>query len=196
MCFRNPAVNAFLLSFCATILLILTTFSTPFVSPFYFLHSSVDGGVRFGGWGWCMDSGACSSRGLGYHWESQIDHSLTYPLVFYPIAGFAVLATLSLLPILCSRSVRIYPFPAFSLLSLLAAITSFLAFLFSIILFGVASTRFHHGGYKASLGPANWMSLVAMCLWFILSLNSGCGTMCRGAFGGGGPYVTYVYPYY
>lgn len=43
-----------------SLLRILTTFSAPFIQIFYFVHSSVDGGVKFGLWGWCLDvDGSC-----------------------------------------------------------------------------------------------------------------------------------------
>lgn len=42
---------------------ILITFSVPFISNFYFLRSSVNGGVDFGVWGFCSTStDVCSKK--------------------------------------------------------------------------------------------------------------------------------------
>ena len=75
--YTNPAFYVFLASFTAFILLyeffimfyyvlntarMLTTFSVPLLSTFYFLHSTQANGVRFGMYGWCLDEGGiCSS---------------------------------------------------------------------------------------------------------------------------------------
>jgi hypothetical protein len=108
---------------------------------------------------------------LGYRWDPQIIHSLTFTLVFYPIGQFVIrasvtalsrpvvatgltlLALLSLLPVLFSKGLRMYPFPAFSLLSLLAAFWSLLAFVLMIVLWAIAKNRFHDDGIKTSWGP-------------------------------------------
>lgn len=86
----------------------LTTFSVPFVSAFNFLHADAAGGVRFGIWGWCLDQGGyCTSKkwvpciasfssgrltvalpcSLGFYYDPQIKHGLTYTLVFFPIGA-------------------------------------------------------------------------------------------------------------
>jgi len=194
----NPALPAFLLTLLAVVLLALDVFSTPFSEALYFLYTSAGGGVKFGIWGWCAESGdSCTRKSLGFHWDPQMIHGLTYLLVLYPIAlALTILALLSLLPVLCYRGLRMYPFPMFSLLSLVACIFSLLAFVFAIALFETARERFHADGVGASYGPLPWLSLAATVALILTSLNSGCGTMWRGSRS---PYLTYAeqaYPAY
>ncbi|EPQ52581.1 hypothetical protein GLOTRDRAFT_131813 [Gloeophyllum trabeum ATCC 11539] len=185
MTYNNPAFPVFVLTFGSFVLLILITFSVPFVSSFYFLHSSIAGGVRFGLWGWCLDDDTLciSPVKLGFDWNPQIVHGLTYLLVFYPISAiFAFFATLALIPLLCTRAIRLHSFPIYSLLMVAAAFTAFLAFICMIALFVIAMNRFHAAGYAARLGPAVWMSLVATIILIVMSFNSGCGTLLGESF--------------
>ena len=84
----------------------LTTFSVPLLSTFYFLHSTEANGVRFGMYGWCLDDyEICSSvkqvnwtcitpsiahrtvnYRLGYTWEPQLAVPISSALVLYPIS--------------------------------------------------------------------------------------------------------------
>ncbi|EIN09867.1 pali-domain-containing protein [Punctularia strigosozonata HHB-11173 SS5] len=184
----HPAILPFIFTLAAFVLLLLVTISTPVVHAFYFVHADTGGGVRFGIWGWCIDHGTCLSDRLGYRWDTQIIHSLTFTLVFYPIAtGFTFLALLSLLPVLLSKSLQMYPFPAFSLLSLLSFFWSLLAFIVMIVLWAVAKSRFHDDGIKTTWGPLPWMSLAATIVLLGITVSAGCGTLC----GRRAPYVTY-----
>lgn len=89
----------------------LTICSEP-ISPLYFLYTSEALGVRFGMWGWCLDTdGTCSDpwqyvqsffynvfssqfvHRLGYTWEPQLPNTITNALVFYPIS-FVVLPSI------------------------------------------------------------------------------------------------------
>ncbi|KZT23072.1 hypothetical protein NEOLEDRAFT_1136930 [Neolentinus lepideus HHB14362 ss-1] len=187
MTYDNPAFPVFVLTFGAFVLLILVTFSVPFVSSFYFLHSSISGGVKFGIWGWCLDDDTLciAPIKLGFDWEPQIVHPLTYLLVFYPISAiFTFFAMLSLIPLLCSRAIRLHSFPAYSLLMVASSFTAVLAFICMIALSVIAMNRFRQTGYSASLGPAVWMSLVATVILIVMSFNSGCGTLLGGTFTG------------
>ncbi|KZS92677.1 hypothetical protein SISNIDRAFT_455270 [Sistotremastrum niveocremeum HHB9708] len=172
----NPIPPAFLLTFAAFVLLILCTFSVPLVSTFYFLHADIAGGVKFGGWGWCLDNqGPCSgSAHVGYSWDPDIIVWLTKVMIFYPIG----------LP-------KMFPSPIYSILALISFITTFVAYIFTIALFVTAQHRFKRDGFHATYGPLFWMALVAMIILFLMTLNSGCGSVFRGRFGRASPYIAY-----
>jgi len=181
----TPHFFAFLLTSAAFVLLILITFSVPFISNFYFLRSSIAGGVDFGVWGWClMSNDTCSGKSIGYSWEPQLTFWLTQALVLYPVsAGLTFLTLLSLIPVLCShRHDRYYPTPLFSILALLSYLASFFAFIFMIALFSTGMKRFKDDGFGASFGPLPWMSIGATVALAIVALSSGCGLMCQGRF--------------
>ncbi|CAE6515967.1 unnamed protein product [Rhizoctonia solani] len=185
----NPAVLPFLLTLIAFIFTMLCTFTTPFNWNLYYLRSDIAGGLRLGGWGWCIEGGYCTSKALGYEWNPQVIVWLTKMMVWYPIADFFIFfSLLSLLPTIISKNARIYPSPIFSLLSVVAAFFSLLAFIFMISLFAVARNRFHRDGYESEFGPMPWISLVATILLIIVALMGGCGRMFRG---NKSPYVTY-----
>ncbi|QRV89732.1 SUR7/Pali family protein [Ceratobasidium sp. AG-Ba] len=185
----NPAVLPFLITLIALVFLILCTFTLPFNWNLYYLHADIAGGLRLGGWGWCIKDGYCTNKALGYSWDPQVIVWLTKMIVWYPIAAiFTLFALLSLLPTIFSKNARIFPSPIFSLLSLMAAFFSLLAFVFMIALFAVARNRFRRDGYSSNFGPMPWISLVATLLLIIASFMGGCGRMFRG---GKSPYVTY-----
>ncbi|KZT41805.1 hypothetical protein SISSUDRAFT_1042324 [Sistotremastrum suecicum HHB10207 ss-3] len=190
----NPIPPAFLLTFAAFVLLILCTFSVPLVSTFYFLHADIAGGVKFGGWGWCLDNqGPCSgSAHVGYSWDPDIIVWLTKVMIFYPIAtAFTFLAAASLLPLLCTGRPKMFPSPIYSILALISFITTFVAYIFTIALFVTAQHRFKRDGFHATYGPLFWMALVATIILFLMTLNSGCGSVFRGRFGRASPYIAY-----
>ncbi|KAI0955719.1 hypothetical protein AcV7_006308 [Taiwanofungus camphoratus] len=167
------------------VLLVLVTFSTPFIHVFYFLESSAGGGVKFGIWGYCLDlTETCLSLRLGYTFDPQITGTLPRVLALYPAAaGVTFLSLVTLMPLLCFPRLRRYPHPLFCLLSLLSFLLSLAAFVVMIYLFATARERFRHYGYSASFGPSVWMSLAAVPVLFVVALNAGCGTCLGGRFG-------------
>ena len=185
----NPALLPFLITLIALVFLILCIFSTPFNWNLYYLRSDIAGGLHLGGWGWCIDGGYCTNKALGYSWDPQVIVWLTKMMVWYPIAAiFTLFALFSLLPTLFSKNARIFPSPIFSLLSIMSAFFSLLAFIFMISLFAVARNRFRRDGYESEFGPMPWISLVATILLIIAAFMGGCGRMFRGSKS---PYVTY-----
>jgi len=183
-----------LLTLAALVLLALITFSVPFISDFYFLRSSTSGGTDFGVWGWCLvDGTVCSKKTLGYSWDPEIIHWLTQALILFPIsAAITLVSLISLIPTLCShRYDRYYPTPFFALSAFFAFLSAFLAFVFMIALFSTALVRFHHDGDTASFGPTVWMSIAATVSLLLVTLSSGCGSMCRGRYGRVSPYLAY-----
>lgn len=59
----------------------------------------------------------------------------------------------SLLPLLCGRKLAVHQYGLFSVLALLSFLSSFIAFIFTIAVWGTAHTRFRQAGYDASFGP-------------------------------------------
>ncbi|CAA7269631.1 unnamed protein product [Cyclocybe aegerita] len=170
--YANPAFYVFLVTFTAFILLLLTTLSIPLVSSFYFLYTSQANGVRFGMWGWCLDSdGTCSSPlQLGYTWEPEIAIPITKALVFYPISVIFTFFTMaSLMPVLCARNAR--SDKIFDIFAWLSFGTSALAFFFMIGMFDTARKRFERRGFDASFGNLPWMSLSATLLLLGVSIS-------------------------
>jgi hypothetical protein len=163
--YLNPAFYVFLTTFTAFILLLLITLSVPLVSSFYFLYSSQANGVRFGLWGWCLDSdGTCSSPlQLGYTWEPEIDTQITGALAFYPFSvALAFLTAMTLVPVLCFQ--RKFGDTAFLFLAWASMASSTLAFLFMAGIASVAKYRFEKQGFTASYGNLHAMSLASIFL--------------------------------
>jgi len=185
----------FLAALIACALLVLPIFSVPFISQIYFLHASIFGGVKFGILGWCTtNDGICTPKKFGYHFDPELTPILVMLHVFYPIAaGFALLTALSLIPALFSRHRHLYPFPVFSIVSLLAFLTAAAALGISLATWVTAIQRFHQNGLSATLGPAIWITIPAVVLLFIVAVNAECGMLCRGHAGRRRPHIIYTY---
>jgi len=141
-----------------------------------------------------LDNGTeCTPKTIGYHWDPQIIFWLTDTLALFPVAaGISLLATLSLVPILCShRRDRYYPHPMFAIFSLFAFLAAFFGTVFMFVLFTVALERFKHDGIAASFGPLPWMALGATAALLIVALSAECGGCCRGRYGRVSPYLPY-----
>ncbi|KAH8101030.1 hypothetical protein BXZ70DRAFT_937191 [Cristinia sonorae] len=188
-------VPILMLLLCAFVLLVLTTFSVPFIKPFYFFHSDVNGGVAYGTWGWCFDlSGVCSPKRFGWMWKPQFVPLLNQLLVLYPIAtGLTLICILVLMPVMCSRHSRLHPFPLLALFCLLAWLCSTAAFAASLTNWLIARQHFTQDGLDTHLGPLVWVSLGAMVALLIVAVNTSCGSLCRGHMGRrhSGIYFTY-----
>lgn len=113
-------------------------------------------------------------RRFGYYWDPQIVAILTRFHVFFPVgehlrfsfniqgltissrlsaAFITLIAALSLIPVMCSRHLKMYPYPLFSLLSLLSFLTSLVALIFALVTWIIAKQRFNKENISASLGP-------------------------------------------
>jgi len=164
--YLNPAFYVFLTTFTAFILLLLTSLSVPIVSSFYFLYSSQANGVRFGLWGWCLDSdGTCSSPlQFGFTWAPEIDTQITGALALYPFAAaFAFLTAMSSLPVLCFPE-RKFGDTVFRFLAWASMALTALAFLFMIGIASVAKYRFEQNGFTATFGNLHGISLASILL--------------------------------
>ncbi|THH31514.1 hypothetical protein EUX98_g2676 [Antrodiella citrinella] len=193
--FDRHTVPSFILLTCSLVLLVLTTFSVPFVKSFYFFRADINGGVTFGMWGWCFDlSGQCSPKQFGYVWVPQLTQILTKLLILFPAAaGLTLISMAVLTPVMFSRYSRMHPFPLFALLALATWLCSAAAFGISLANWLIARNRFHKSGVATSLGPLIWMDLGALVLLLIVATNASCGSLCRGHMGRrhSGVYFTY-----
>ncbi|KAJ3557608.1 hypothetical protein NM688_g1387 [Phlebia brevispora] len=175
----TPPFFIFLLTVAACTLLILVTFSMPFIHDFYFVHSSINGGIKFGLWGWCFDSdGSCTMKQFGYHFDPELIPILTKLFILYPIAaGLTLLTALTLLPVLFTTGYRWYPFPLFAWMALLSFLTSGAALGVATAAWVIAVHRFHEAGNSANLvsGPCIWMSAGATAALLLVSINAANG---------------------
>ncbi|KAI0787568.1 hypothetical protein C8Q74DRAFT_1366422 [Fomes fomentarius] len=184
----------------ALVLLVLITFSVPFVPIFYFLHSPASGGVKFGVLGFCAGldgGGTCAPKQatFGYEYGPQIMQPLPKILILFPAAaGLTLLGLLTLLPLLFSRrrDPR-WPYVAFGLLSMLAFLASAAGLGLSLWLFIGAKRRFQAEGFDADYGPSLWMSVAATAVLMLVAMNAGCGTCMGGRFGRQARHLAYTY---
>ncbi|OCH84328.1 hypothetical protein OBBRIDRAFT_764430 [Obba rivulosa] len=181
----DAAIPMYLATLGALVLLVLITFSEPFISAFYFLATDAAGGVRFGLLGYCLEAaGTCTPKKLGYSFDPQLIGSLTTPLILFPISAVFTLISLFLLFfIVCCHTWRRFPHPLFCFVSLLAFLTSLAGLAIALFLFITALVRFHRDGSSANLGPSIWMAIGATVLLFCVTLNAGCATCLGGRFG-------------
>ncbi|KAI0719380.1 hypothetical protein C8T65DRAFT_54013 [Cerioporus squamosus] len=159
----------------AFVLLILVTFSVPVTDDLYFLHSSIDGGVRFGVLGYCVESVSleCTRLRIGYRFEPELYYPLPRVLVLFPVAaGFAGLSTLLLLPSISPRYRDQRPSILYGIVSSAAFFSSAAAFAVAMWLFARAMRDFHDEGFTASFGPSIWMSLAATVVTLVVALHA------------------------
>jgi len=81
----RPATPGFIVTFVATILLAVVSFSTPLIKSVYFLKASlsvenIDGTVEFGTLGYCVTMSGlttCSSATVGYEFSEPLQSPLS-----------------------------------------------------------------------------------------------------------------------
>jgi hypothetical protein len=105
---------------------------------------------------------SCYTQLVSITFMVSVDCSLNFVHIILA-TGFTFLALLSLFPLIFTKGLRMYPSPMFSLLSLLSAIFSLLAFVFMIALFATALERFHDDDIGASFGPLVSQSFATFC---------------------------------
>ncbi|OSD06655.1 hypothetical protein PYCCODRAFT_1383799 [Trametes coccinea BRFM310] len=191
----SPAFLMFMATVANLALLVLVTFSTPFIQSLYFLRTDLDGGMSFGVFGFCFDlMQVCSGKELGYVHEPEIIGHLTTVFVLYPVAaGFMVLGAITLIPLMCYPREGGFLFVLFAFLSTFAFLATAAAFAVTVYLFTVAMHRLHAEAFTASYGPSIWIALAATALSLVISLNAGCGTCLGGRFGRQPRHLAYTY---
>ncbi|KAI0359777.1 hypothetical protein OH77DRAFT_1419103 [Trametes cingulata] len=191
----SPAFLMFMATVAALTLLVLVTFSTPFIQALYFLRSEVSGGVKFGLFGFCFElTETCIPKELGYHHEPELMPPLTTVLILYPVsAALTLLGALILIPLMYTRRDRSILYAVFAVLSTLAFLAAAGAFGVTMYLFTVAMRRFHAEGFTATYGPSVWIALAATALLLAIALNAGCGTCVGGRLGRQPRHLAYTY---
>jgi len=189
----SPALPGLLLCLIACILLVFTCVSAPVWDDIYFLKIKSGGTTVFktGVFGYSQQ-GHKSGIHVGYVIPTQylgVDNdgfahgtlkALTGVMILHPIAaGFSGLAVIfGLCGSAYSRVGTIF----MTLSAALAAVLTFVLFVIDMTLWGIAKHRIDHdsdGGYSASWGNAEWLTLgafVALCLSFCLGI---CGSFGR-----------------
>ncbi|KAL7417120.1 hypothetical protein BDY24DRAFT_411879 [Mrakia frigida] len=169
------------------VLLVLTTFSAPFISSIFFLERA-PGSTRYGAFGTCQGPGGCSKATLGWEGGDEFRMWMVRSLILWGIAAaFSLIAFLLILPAWVHRFV--HP-SAHHFAAALTLLTSMLAFAFSAALFIQARNNFREeGSDDAQLGPALWIGLGG----FVATLMMCCvgppredGSFYRYRKGGGG----------
>ncbi|KAI1796899.1 hypothetical protein LXA43DRAFT_878862 [Ganoderma leucocontextum] len=192
----GPALLMFMATVAALVLLVLVTFSTPFIQQFYFLRSSAEGGIRFGVLGFCRVLTETCTRQLGYQVNPPVVQPLPMLLILYPVAaGLTLLSALTLLPILFSRHRHPprWPYVLFALISTLAFLASGAALGVALYLFTITRDRFHAQQIEAAYGPSIWISVAATAVLLVVALNAGCGSCIGGRFGRQARHHAYTY---
>jgi hypothetical protein len=108
--------------------------------------------------------------------EETVIHNLTDALILHPIG--AGLAGLALIFGLCGASYHRAGTVFMALFAALATLVTLLAWIFDMVLFGIARTQFRHAGLQADYGNATWMTLGAL-----VALVAGFCTSACGVFG-------------
>ncbi|KAM5531795.1 hypothetical protein V8D89_014565 [Ganoderma adspersum] len=192
----GPALLMFMATIAALVLLVLVTFSTPFIQQFYFLRSSAEGGIRYGVLGFCRELTETCTRQLGYQVNPPVVEPLPMLLILYPVAaGLSLLGAIALLPIFLShrRHPPRWPYVLFALISTLAFLASAAALGVALYLFTITRDRFHAQQIEAAYGPSVWLSVAATAVLLVVALNAGCGTCVGGRFGRQPRHLHYTY---
>ncbi|ORY33795.1 hypothetical protein BCR39DRAFT_579448 [Naematelia encephala] len=167
----------FTLSFASLVLVILITFSSPFIPSINFLRlPSQSGDTTFGGFGWCAP-GFCLPNAVAYEYGTQVNKALTGGMMLWAISViftfFTLLAIIPLLFVHESRALRYVGNRTFFIFfSNLSALVVSLAWLFSIYGWSIAHRSFQLAGTEVHLGSAIWMGLTASICTIILVLLS------------------------
>ncbi|KAH9484928.1 hypothetical protein JR316_0001831 [Psilocybe cubensis] len=165
--------------FAAMVLLIFVSVSVPTWNKVYFLRvGPLVNQLRYGVFGFTG-----SSTNIGYNFtndrlNSTILHNLTKTLILHPIA--AGLSGIAFFFGLCGaanfhRSGAIM----MTLFSCLALLTTFVAWVIDMILFGIARQRYRDAGEESQYGNANWLTLGALVALLLGFCTAACGSFGR-----------------
>jgi len=197
---RGFCIPGVLFALCATVLLVITSISLPFINNVDIVRSHFNGQeptvnagsnnsndiraseVRFGIWAYCVDdsqSDRTCTRGRAYQFvahnndnDAQIHSAWTRGLAVHPVA-----AGVSFLAFLFSLSTHITVTLFASLLSFLAAVITLIAFAIDIALLALTRHEMNNLniGAETNTGPGFWLTFASL----ILLLLAGC-TVCFG----------------
>ncbi|KAK4686571.1 hypothetical protein P7C73_g3554, partial [Tremellales sp. Uapishka_1] len=163
----------FVLTFSTLVLVILSTFSSPFIRSISFLRLPSDAGdTTFGAFGWCSPD-FCLPNTVGYEYGNEVNKALTGGMFLWPIAIIFVFFTLiAILPLLFvheSRALRFVGNRIFFLFAVnFATLLVVLAWVYTIYGWSIAHRSFEIAGTAVHLGPAVWMGLAAMLCMLVV----------------------------
>jgi len=167
----------FTLTFAALVLVLLVTFSSPFISSINFINlPSASGSTTFGSFGWCAP-GYCLPSKVGYEYGTQVNKSLTGAMLLWAISViFTFFTLLSVLPLLFVHESRALRFVGnrvfFMYASELALLFVVASWVLSIYGWHIALRAFQEAGTKVHLGSANWLGLTAAFCMIIVGICS------------------------
>ncbi|KAI0066256.1 pali-domain-containing protein [Artomyces pyxidatus] len=180
----GPAIPGLIFCFAATVLLVFASVSAPTWNAIYLFRASkgVDT-VHFGVFGYTG-----TDTHIGYTFpesrfgfyssrlNSSTIHNLTDTLILIPIS--AGLAGLAFLFGLCGAGYHRSGTVLMTLMAALAMLTTMVAWILDMVLFGIARSHFRDAGWSAQYGNATWLVLGA---WVALLIGF-CTAFC-GVFG-------------
>jgi hypothetical protein len=171
----RAAIPGTVLCFAAMVLLLFVSISVPTWSKVSFLNIGESGPnqLKYGVFG-----STGSSPSVGYYFtiprmNSGVLHNLTKTLILHPIAcglaGFAFFFGIG-------GSVKYRNGTVvMTLLAVLALLTTFVAWVIDMTLFGIGRQRYRNTGVKAQYGNANWLTLGALVALVLALCTSACG---------------------
>lgn len=190
----SPAFPGLFFTFAAAVLLIFVSVSAPTWRDIYFLSASNgQGTIRYGVFGYCTASGACSKTSLGYQLSTAAIggnfvelgttlHNFTYVLILHPIAaGLAGIAFLFGLlgACLASRACTIF----MTIIAFLALLVTLVAVGIDLALWIIMRRLLNDNGFNAMLGNANWLTIGALAALILGTCTAACGSCGRFATG-------------
>ncbi|TFK54338.1 pali-domain-containing protein [Heliocybe sulcata] len=178
----GAALPGLFFCFAAMVLLIFVSVSAPKWEAIRFLSVSGAGHTtHFGVFGYTG-----TATHVGYYFNpsiigtavpnsmnDRIYHNLTETLILHPIA--AGLAGIAFLFGLCGAGYHRAGTVFMSLLAALAMLTTLVAWVLDMVLFGIAHHRFREAGVDVHWGNALWLTLGALVSLFIGFILAACG---------------------
>ncbi|KAK7692654.1 hypothetical protein QCA50_004287 [Cerrena zonata] len=174
----GAAAPGLIFTFAATVLLIIASVSSPTWERISFLNTNANGGeTHFGVFGFTG-----SDTHVGYFFPGSIGdsrlngglfHNFTRILVLIPVA--AGLSGIALIFGLCGFAYHRAGTVFMTLVSALALLTTLVAWVIEMVLFGVARDHIRGNGFSAEFGNANWIVLGALVSLIIAFFTSACG---------------------
>ncbi|WVQ79568.1 hypothetical protein IAT38_001667 [Cryptococcus sp. DSM 104549] len=166
-CLEGHILLGLVLTMISFICLILTTFSSPFIKPIYFLEAPSDDNAstpdtRFGTFGYCSDPGGCTGTSVGYEWEGgEIVEWMTKTGILFGFAAlFVLLAFMTLILSLLRVGKFMWNPVYFRTTALLGTLFALLAEAFALVLWVKARHAYDDEGTRATYGASLWLGLV------------------------------------
>ncbi|WVQ78269.1 hypothetical protein IAT38_000354 [Cryptococcus sp. DSM 104549] len=167
----------FTMAFAALVLVILVTFSSPFISSINWLRlPGAAGDTTFGSFGWCSPD-FCLPNQVGYEYGTQVNKALTGGMMLWAVSiifvFFTVLAILPLLFVHENRALRTVGNRTFFIIvQTIATLMVIVAWLYSIYGWSIAHRAFEVADVEVKLGSAMWMGLTAaLCMLVIFIIR-------------------------